>query len=154
MKKIFAILATAAALFTMASCEKFEDGRPAKDLRSEFSRMYPDAWDVEWEYEAGVWEVSFETGKRPNGTEHTAWYDGNGNWIQTKTEFAMVSVPQNIKDFLAASEYGNSRVDDMVVDYYETPTGNFYRFEIMLNGLEVDIDVTEDGKVSLAGLNY
>ena len=57
---IFAVAAIAA--LTLLSCEKYEDGKPAKSVRSEFAEMYPDARDVEWEAEAGYWKVSFETG--------------------------------------------------------------------------------------------
>ncbi len=154
MKKIFAILA-AASLLAFASCDKYEDGRPSKDVRSEFNRMYPDAWDVEWEYDGVYWEVNFETGSRPNGIDHEAWFDMSGNWLGTKTELLMAAVPQNIKDFLAASkEYANAQIADMTVDYYETPAENFYRFEIYLLGIESLVDVTEDGKVTPPHLFY
>ncbi len=147
-------MAAAAALFIIGSCDKYDDGRPAKDVRSEFANMYPDAWDVEWEYDGLYWEVSFETGKRPNGTEHEAWYDMSGNWIQTKTELAYTAVPQKIKDYLSASEYGNMKLESHFVDFYETTNGNYYRFDIHLDGREAEVDVTEDGKVSLAGYDY
>ncbi len=154
MKKIFAVLAFAAAVFTMASCEKYEDGRPDRGTIREFEQMYPDAWDIEWEFEGLYWEVSFETGKRPNGIEHTAWYDMSGNWVMTKTELPFMSVPQEIKDYLAASEFGNNRLEDHFVDFYETVKGNYYRFDIYLDGREVEVDVHLDGKVALAGYDY
>ncbi len=154
MKRIFAILMMAVSLTALGSCDRYEDGRPDKGTIKGFKDMYPDAWDVEWEYDGLYWEVSFETGKRPNGTEHTAWYDGSGNWVKTKTEMAYTAVPQKIKDFLSASEYGSYRLEDHFVDFYETRDGNFYRFDILREGRETEIDVTEDGKVSFAGYDY
>lgn len=154
MKRIILILAAVAALATTSACDKYDDGRPSKDVRSEFNRMYPDAWDIEWEYNGMYWEVDFETGSRPNGIEHSAWYDASGNWVQTRTAVAMAAVPQNIKDYLAASEYGNMQFEDYFVDLYETPSGNYYRFDLVVNGRETEVDVTEDGKVSLAGYGY
>ncbi len=154
MKRIFTLIAITVSLVTMFSCDKFEDGRPSRTAIREFEKMYPDAWDVEWEYEGLYWEVSFETGKRPDGTEHSAWFDESGNWVMTKTEMAYSAVPQKVKDFLAASEYGTARLEDHWVDFYETPDGNFYRFDILVDGREREVDVTEDGKVSLAGLYY
>ena len=68
MKKIMILAAVLAA--TMISCDKYEDGRPSKDVISQFDRMYPEAFDVEWGREGTYWEVSFETGARPNGIEH------------------------------------------------------------------------------------
>ncbi len=154
MKRIFAILAIAASLVAMASCEKYEDGRPSKDVRTEFKNMYPDAWDVEWEMEIGLdgkyWEVSFETGSKPNGTEHTAKYDMDGNWIETETDIFWNAVPQGVKDALSA-KYAGSVLEDHTVGYVETPTGIFYRFDIYLNGVEVDVKVTEDGQVTVEG---
>ncbi len=154
MKRIFAIMATAASLVAMASCEKYEDGRPAKGTVSEFEKMYPDAWDVEWELEYGLegkyWEVSFETGKRPDGVEHSAKFDMDGNWLETETDVFWNAVPQAVKDALAA-EYAGSVLEDHTVDYVETPAGNFYRIDIYHNGVEVKVKVTEEGKVSLVG---
>ena len=150
MKRIMAILAVVAAIAAVSSCDKYDDGRPSKDVRSEFNSMYPDAWDVEWEFNGLYWEVDFETGSRPNGIEHSAWYDKAGNWIQTKTELAYEAVPQKIKDYLAASEYGSYSLEDYFVDYYQSPTTGFYRFDILMNGREAEVDVAEDGKVALA----
>ena len=58
MKKIMMILACVVAMTTVA-CEKYEDGRPSKDVRTEFKKMYPEAKDVEWGHEPGFWVVSF-----------------------------------------------------------------------------------------------
>ncbi len=145
MKKIFAILATAAALLTLGSCEKFEDGRPPKGAINEFERMYPDAFDVEWDYEGTHWEVSFETGSRPEGTEHEAKFDLAGNWIETKTEMLYSNVPQEIKDAFLA-QYADARLEDNTVDFYQTPKGEFYRFDIILNGVKTTVDITAAGK--------
>lgn len=150
MKRIMAILAVVAAIAAVSSCDKYDDGRPSKDVRSEFNSMYPDAWDVEWEFNGLYWEVDFETGSRPNGIEHSAWYDKAGKWIQTKTELAYEAVPQKIKDYLAASEYGSYSLEDYFVDYYQSPSTDFYRFDILMNGREAEVDVAEDGKVALA----
>ncbi len=154
MKKIFAILAVAVSVTTILSCDKFEDGRPAKDVRQEFNRMYPDAWDVEWEYDGVYWEVNFETGSRPHGIDHEAWYDKDGTWIQTKTEISYNAVPQAIKDYLTASEYGKGSLADQSVDFVETTGENYYVFEVYHEGREVSVTVTENGKVYLGGLYY
>ena len=148
MKRIIMIISAVMLLGAVASCEKYEDGKPVKDVRAEFARMYPDAWDVEWEYKGTIWEVSFETGTRPNGTDRQAWYNMDGNWVQTVTDVFIVSVPQNIKDYLKASEFASGQFADDDADYIEKPDGNFYRFDIRFDGKEIEVDVTEDGKVS------
>ena len=35
------------------------------------------------------------------------------------------------------------------IEYVETPDGNFYQLEITYKGVEIKLEVTEDGKISL-----
>ena len=156
MKRILILLAIAAAVVMAASCEKYEDGKPSKDVRAEFAKMYPDAWDVEWERSNGeYWVVSFETGSRSNGTERKAWYDRGGVWIQTVTEILLSDVPQDIKNYLQASEYGQAQFEDNDAEYFETQSGeDFYRFDMVTAGREIEVDVNADGRVSAAQYGY
>ncbi len=166
MKKIFAIMAAAAALFSFASCDMIEDGfmdndnspatkvAPSKAAENGFENQVPegtDVWDVEWDFEGTYWEVEFKTGTRPFGKEYTMYFDLEGNWLATKTEVLIKDVPQYIVDAFKASEYGTTRLDDEEADYYETPGGKFYRFEIEIKGRDAEIDVDLDGNVKFAG---
>lgn len=153
MRRTLLIIA-AVALFAASACEKYDDGRPSKDVRSEFNRMYPDAWDVEWEYEGTCWEVSFETGKRPNGIDHTALYGTDGTWISTSTDILLSAVPEDIRNYLATSEFGSALIIDNDEEYIETPSGNFYRFDMSAGGERIEVDVNENGDVSLAGYGF
>lgn len=150
MKKVMMIAATVAAVLAIVSCEKFENRRPQSHVTKSLTEFTPEAFNIEWEWEGRYWEVSYMTGTRPNITEHEAWYDKDGNWIRTKTELLLKNVPQQIKDYLSADPvYGTSSLSDNEVDYIQTPTGDFYRFDIRYNGREVEIDVTTDGGVEL-----
>lgn len=144
----FAVLAAAA--MTLLSCEKYEDGKPAKGVRDEFAEMYPDAKDVEWEAEAGYWKVSFELGKAPDVKECEAWYDAQGNWVRTETDIVASALPQSVKDALAASEYASAVISDNDVDFVQTPEGDYYQLELNFNGVKIRLNVSEDGDVSLA----
>lgn len=155
MKKIMMIMAVAVAALVMISCERYDDGRPQKDVRNEFNRMYPEAFDVEWEWNGTHWDVSFETGLRQNGTEHEARYDKAGNWLMTKTEMLIAAVPQQIKDFLSASpDYGTAPYADNDAEFIETPSGNFYRFDLRVNGVVVEVDVNANGEVTFAKYDF
>lgn len=155
MKKMIIAAAAFIAAIAFVSCDRYEDGRPSKDVRSEFARMYPDAFDVEWEWDGMNWDVSFETGKRPNGTEKEAWYDADGNWLRTITDMMLSAVPQNIKDYLAADPvYGTSPIADNEVEFIETPSGNFYRFELSVEGRRVEVDVNVNGEVTFAKYDF
>lgn len=155
MKKMIIAAAAFIAAIAFVSCDRYEDGRPSKDVRSEFARMYPDAFDVEWEWDGMNWDVSFETGKRPNGTEKEAWYDADGNWLRTTTDMMLSAVPQNIKDYLAADPvYGTSPIADNEVEFIETPSGNFCRFELSVEGRRVEVDVNVNGEVTFAKYDF
>lgn len=154
MKRVGILLAIAIAAVTMISCEKYEDGRPDRAVIREFNRMYPDAKDVEWEPEGGYWKVSFETGTAPGRVEREAWFDAEGNWLRTETEMFLSAVPQEIKDFLGNSEYGTSVIERDDVVFVQTPEGDYYRFEVRSGGTSVYVNVSDDGTVSLGGLDW
>ena len=150
MKRVLIALTIAAV--ALLSCEKYEDGKPSRNVRSQFSSMYPSARDVEWEPDYGNWKVSFETGTVPNVKEHEAWYDVNGNWIRTETDIFQNELPQAVKDALAASEYASPylQIDD--VDFVETPDGDFYQVDVEVAGVEISLDVTAEGVISVSSL--
>jgi hypothetical protein len=154
MKRVILTVILAVSAMTLFSCEKFEDGMPVKSVREAFAEMYPDARDVEWDMELTGWKVSFETGTPPDIKESEAWYDRNGNWLRTETDLLASALPQVVKDALAASEYASAVLDAGDVEFVETPDGNFYQLEVILKGLEVKLKVSEDGKISLAGLDF
>ncbi len=166
MKKIFAVTAFAAAVFTMASCDHLDDtmsvtdpaqtGKvaPTKVAESGFQQQIPsgtDVWGVEWDFEGTYWEVEYKTGTVPNVTEYTMYLDLDGNWLATKTEVFIRNVPQNIMEAFTASEYGTSVLDDEGIDYFQTPTGEFYRFEIEIKGRDAEVDVDLNGNVTFVG---
>lgn len=153
MKRIMTALAMmAAAALTLLSCEKYDDGKPQKNVRSEFNRMYPGARDVEWEAEFGNWVVSFETGALPNVKEHEAWFDASGNWLRTETDIRESDLPKAVKDALEASEYASPylKIDD--IDFVETPDGEFYQVDVEVAGVEISLDVTSNGVISVSSL--
>lgn len=148
--KFLAIFGIAASIILMA-CDMYDDGIPSKAIRKEFKAKYPDAKDVEWEREGTYWSVSFETGTYSARIDHEALFDGAGKWVMTETDVYIHDVPQSVKDALAANaEFGSLPLEDREVEYYQTPDGNFYRFDLVSAGRDIDVDVSEDGKVSLA----
>ncbi|MBE6232361.1 MAG: hypothetical protein E7117_08375 [Bacteroidales bacterium] len=147
MKRILLMFSVLAVI--AISCDRYDDGKPDRDIRKEFNVMYPEARDVEWDREGPYWVVSFEI----DHVDYEAWYDDEGNWIRTVKDVTLKSVPSAILTYLEESVYGGSVPDDDV-DYVMTPDGNFYRFELIYEGRKVLVDVTEGGMVSLAGYDY
>ena len=153
MKKFALLMAIAASVFAVTSCDEYEDGKPSSSVLDRFENMYPGAWDVEWEREGVYWEVSFDTGTPPDEIDHTAWFRSDGTWVRTETDLHISAVLASIKEFLQESQYAAALLEDSEIDYIQTPDGNFYQFELVYNGTRVKVNVTEDGKVSLAGLD-
>jgi hypothetical protein len=135
-----------AASFVSMSCDIYDDGIPPKAVRAEFKAMYSGVRDVEWEREGQNWFVSYEIGH----IECESLYAPDGTWLMSEQDMAYADVPQRIKDYLAASQYGSLRLDDNTVEYYKMPDGNFYRFELEDNGRDIEVDVTANGVVSIA----
>lgn len=145
MKKIIIALAIVAALFTTISCDKYDDGRPSKHIRQLFAEMYPSAKDVEWEVENGYWKVSFETGTGTSRVDSEAWYNDRGEWVRTETERFPSSLPEDIKTILNSSEYASAMIDD--VKYVQTPSEEYYQFELSVAGVSVYVNVYSDGRI-------
>lgn len=145
MKKIIIALAILAASMTALSCDRYDDGRPPKVVRELFSEMFPGAKDVEWEVEKGYWKVSFDTGKGTSRVESEAWYNDAGEWVRTETERFPSSLPEDIKTILNSSEYASAMIDD--VKYVQTPSEEYYQFELSVAGVSVYVNVYSDGRI-------
>lgn len=112
---------------------------------SYISNSYPNARIIEVDVEKnGNLEVDIVY----NGKHLELQFTTAGDWVYTKTEDLLQgNVPQDILTALQNAGYNNSyRIDD--IDYYETPTGSFYYFELESGSLEVNVKVTLDGIVT------
>ena len=145
MKKIIIALAILAASMTALSCDRYEDGRPPKVVREHFADMFPKAKDVEWEVEMGYWKVSFETGTGTSRVDSEAWYNETGEWVRTETDRFLSSLPEEIKAIISSSEYASAMIDD--VKYVQTPSEEYYQFELTVAGASIYLDVYNDGRI-------
>lgn len=145
MKKIIIALAILAASMTALSCDRYEDGRPPKVVREHFADMFPKAKDVEWEVEMGYWKVSFETGTGVSRVDSEAWYNETGEWVRTETDRFLSSLPEEIKAIISSSEYASAMIDD--VKYVQTPSEEYYQFELTVAGVSIYLDVYNDGRI-------
>ncbi len=80
-----------------------------------FNNQYPNAWDVEWEQQAGNTIVmDFRDGLY----EKEAWYLTDGTWIQTRTELPLYEVPKTVIEAALASLGAGWYIEE--AEYYET----------------------------------
>lgn len=76
-------------------------------------------------------------------------FDSKNAWVSTHTELRLSDVPAAIQKVLTDSKYGTYRVED--VDHYQTPTSEYYRFDLELSGVDVNVDITSDGILTVVG---
>lgn len=93
-------------------------------VQSYLSQHYPDARVVDTEFERGVYEVEIVDGR----TVRELLFDADGNWLETRTEVRVSSLPAAVLDAVRTSEYGSWQIED--ADLVQTPDGEWYEVEL------------------------
>ncbi|HIZ85795.1 MAG TPA: PepSY-like domain-containing protein [Candidatus Coprenecus stercoravium] len=114
---------------------------PAQGISEYIKAHYPDARIVDIDREDGLTEVEIIDGR----ICRELLFDASENWLYTKTEIRTADVPESVMSALNASEYADYRIDD--VDFFQTPDGDFYRFELESRDDDIEVDVLADGTV-------
>ena len=115
-------------------------GLPEK-ASSYLTATYPSARIVEIDIENGGYEVDIVN----NGKRLEVQFTMAGDWRHTKTEdLRQADVPASILAIVQAS-YSGYKIDD--IDYYETPTGNFYLFELEMGSKEINVRISDNGTI-------
>lgn len=105
------------------------------------NQHYPNARIIEAEKEKGNLEVDIIHENRSKEVV----FDSQYQWLYTQYEVRYSEVPQNVKDALQASAYKDYRIDD--IDFYETPTVSYYRFELESGNKEIKINIDINGNI-------
>lgn len=117
---------------------------PSTSIESYLQTTYPTARILEIDHEGRFTEVEILDGK----VKRELVFDGS-TWLRTKTELRIAEVPVATMDVLKASTYASYRIDD--VDHYITATSKYYRFELKSASGDVNIQITEDGVLTVVG---
>lgn len=115
-------------------------GQTPADIESKVKEMYPNAVIIEVENINGNIEVDIiheNIGKE-------VVFTSAGEWIYTSWDIRLGELPDIIRTAVNNS-YPNCRIDD--VDFYQTPTGNYYDVEIEMNDRDQHIRVSESGEI-------
>lgn len=95
---VFALLTlTPVAVFATAT-----QTRPPQAVLEAFQKAYPNAEDVDWELEYGMYEAEFEIG----GIEQSATFTVAGYLLETEVEIAVSELPAAVRDYVAAHYKG------------------------------------------------
>ncbi len=119
--------------------------RPSDSVRRFIEGNYPRARIVEIDSEHGMTEVGILDSK----TFRRLLFDTSGNWLYTKTGVRYGELPAAVRQAFDASAYARYRIDD--IDHYDTPTGEYYRFELESAGEDVKVAVTPAGELTVIG---
>lgn len=85
------------------------------------------------------------------GVVRTVWFDGRNDWLYTVTAVEQDDLPANVATALAESAYASYTIRNAY--FYNAPTGDFYRLSLQSAGRSVEVDITPDGALSVAGEN-
>lgn len=88
------------------------------------AQHYPDARIVDTELERGQYEVEIVDGR----TVRELRFDADGNWLETRTEVRVSSLPAAVLDAVRTSQYGSWQIED--ADLVQTPDGEWYEVEL------------------------
>ena len=141
--KLLAI-ALSATLF-LGSCDDDDDDHinVPSVVENSFSQQYPEAMGVNWEKDTENSISYLKAEFKQNGVEVEAWYNIDGTWVKTETDF-FGNLPTAVADYIA-THYNGFRTDDM--EYVETPTEKYYKIELEQGKHEVELMITETGEV-------
>jgi len=110
-------------------------------IKEYVAAKYPQARIVDVDTEHNKIEVDIVDGQTPRELTFTT----AGEWVSTKTEVRKADVPQVVLNTLAASEYASWHIDD--IDHFNTPTGEYYRFELESGNQEIYLKIDPAGNI-------
>lgn len=137
----------AAALICLQACDKSDDVPVVlpEAVKTYLKTNYPDAKILDVDKMGRYTEVDILDGQ----VKRELVFDGDNAWVSTKTELRIANVPEAIIKVLNDSQYATYRVDD--VDFYQTPASDYYRFELESAGVDVTIDISTEGVLTVVG---
>lgn len=141
MKWKMYLMAVLMVAFVTVSCSDDDDNFSVNDVPAKvmdaFKTKYPNTM-AHWEKERGKIKAEFVV----NGQEAEAWYETDGTWIGTETNFRG-SFPEPVQNYINTN-YAGYTVD--YADWIETPTLNYFDIELeMLAKPDVRLLIKEDG---------
>jgi hypothetical protein len=117
------------------------------NLQQKFKVDFPKASDVEWETTGDIYEVEFDVKFR----DCKAYYDSDGNLLMTVEEMYRSELPAVVKN-AAESKYPKYHFED--IDKIRRGTEVFYKIEMELRDMEVELLIRSDGVILSEKIDY
>jgi uncharacterized membrane protein YkoI len=112
---------------------------PEKVLNN-FTEMFPDAREAQWEMEDEMWDVAFTW----KGKQYEASFREDGSWYETEYEIEPSSLPDLAKEFLS-NDYAGSDIEE--VEFVERNDFRGYEVEFEADGKETELYFNEAGEL-------
>ncbi len=135
------ILCAALVAVAVVSCTPNEINTN-KNVQQVFDSMFPDAKDLEWDYEGMYHVADF----RLDLQDVNAWFNQEADWIMTEYDMKYSSLPQAVKNAFEASEWANWRDKD--VEKIERPgLSLLYIIEAEMGESDIELRFGADGEL-------
>lgn len=118
--------------------------QPTGSVTDWIASNYPDARVVDIDVEDGGTEVEILDGSELR----EVLFNYSGSWVYTKTEMRWNRLPSAITQVFQSSDYRDYHIDD--IDFYQTESGSFYRFDLESRDGDIKIDIATDGQITPA----
>jgi hypothetical protein len=141
MKNLILFLYLGAA--SVAACgQKLKDTEIPASVKASFTKQFPDVKKVTWSREsAAEYEAEFKV----KGSEQSANFDNNGDWLETETEIKKSDVPSNVMETVKKEFPGYEMEEAELTETKDS--GSYYEFEIEKGGVSYELSVSKDGKI-------
>lgn len=111
--------------------------------KTNFSRQYPKAENIEWSNDVVEVSVQFEM----NGENMIAIYNNNGIWKSTMKNLDFEKLPESVKDGFKKSKFADRKIPETKIIYYPGDVIQ-YRIKVEKNDVEKKyIYFSEEGKL-------
>jgi len=122
-------------------------GNVSSTINEFIAATYPSARIVEIDRKNTAIEVDIIDGN----VHREVVFSLTAEWKYTQTEFRMADLPQTVIKAFIESQYNRYSVDD--IDFYNTPDGDFYIFELESEPDDMYIKIFPDGRIESVGSN-
>lgn len=111
-------------------------------VTSAFHDKFPHVDRTSWEKEnENEWEGEFKM----DGTEYSASFTSNGDWIETEREIKKSEIPGDIIAIINKA-YSDYEIEE--AEMGENQQGKFYEFEIEVGEKEYEVMIDANGKLT------
>jgi hypothetical protein len=129
-----------------ACAQKLKDTEVPPSVKASFTKQFPDVKKVAWSKENDAeYDAEYEAEFKAKGTEQSANFDNNGNWLETETELKKSEVPSNIIETVKR-EFPGYEMEE--AELTETKDGGtYYDLQIEKGEVSYEVAVSKDGKI-------